>query len=84
MNMNMNMNIDRTVTSIGNGNGTGIGIGIVKEKDHHTRKASQMLGEAKKRITESKAVRRREELKAQIKFVGPLNPLSFQEKNQWI
>lgn len=48
-----------------------------------SRKASQVLEEAKKMITESKADRRREELKAQIKLVGPLNAHTFYRREEW-
>lgn len=44
---------------------------------------SQVLGDAKKMITESKADRRREELKAQIKLVGPLNAHTFYRREEW-
>ncbi|KXG45807.1 uncharacterized protein PGRI_046630 [Penicillium griseofulvum] len=39
---------------------------------------------AKKRIAESKDDRRREQLKAQIKFVGPVNPHTCTQVNLWV
>lgn len=66
---------DRAPSAASGHSGSGSGSG---------RKASQILEEARKRITESKADRRREELKARIKFVGPLNPTSFEKRDLWV
>ena len=52
----------------------------------HGGRASHILSEARRRLTESKADRRRAELKAQIKHVGPLNLRSTRfsaEKHLW-
>jgi hypothetical protein len=39
---------------------------------------------AKKRIVESKEDRRREQLKAQIKLVGPVNPHTYLQSDPWV
>ncbi|KAJ5154227.1 uncharacterized protein N7500_009666 [Penicillium coprophilum] len=39
---------------------------------------------AKKRIAESKDDRRREQLKAQIKLVGPVNPHTYTQADPWV
>jgi hypothetical protein len=40
--------------------------------------------EAKKKIAGSKEDRRREQLKAQIKLVGPVNPHTYVQSNPWV
>lgn len=42
------------------------------------------LDDAKRKVTESKADRRRERLKAQIKHVGPVNPRSNGDAQPWM
>ncbi|KAJ6178491.1 hypothetical protein N7519_008952 [Penicillium mononematosum] len=52
-----------------------------KQSQHNTR--GVFLG-AKKKIVESKDNRRREHLKAQIKFVGPVNPHTYVQADPWV
>ncbi|KAJ5816740.1 hypothetical protein N7447_008973 [Penicillium robsamsonii] len=52
-----------------------------KQSQNNTR--GVFLG-AKKKIAESKDDRRREQLKAQIKFVGPVNPYTCAQTDPWI
>ncbi|QQK47908.1 hypothetical protein Pdw03_5543 [Penicillium digitatum] len=52
-----------------------------EQSQYNTRGA--FLG-AKKKIAESKDDRRREQLKAQIKLVGPVNPQSYVQADPWI
>ncbi|KAJ5970990.1 uncharacterized protein N7479_000908 [Penicillium vulpinum] len=52
-----------------------------KQSHHSTR--GVFLG-AKKKIAESKDNRRREQLKAQIKFVGPVNPHTYTQADPWV
>jgi hypothetical protein len=52
-----------------------------KQSQHNTR--GVFLG-AKKKIVESKDDRRREFLKAQIKFVGPVNPHTYVRADPWV
>ncbi|KAJ5520472.1 hypothetical protein N7463_000925 [Penicillium fimorum] len=52
-----------------------------KQSHHNTR--GVFLG-AKKKIAESKDDRRREQLKAQIKFVGPINPHTYTQTDPWV
>lgn len=42
------------------------------------------LDGAKKKITDNKDDRRREQLKSQIKLVGPVNPHTFAKVNPWV
>ncbi|KAF3390466.1 hypothetical protein F1880_009284 [Penicillium rolfsii] len=42
------------------------------------------LDGAKKRMAESKDERRREQLKAQIKLIGPVNPHTYMQANSWV
>ncbi|KAJ5372265.1 hypothetical protein N7517_004271 [Penicillium concentricum] len=52
-----------------------------KQSQHNTR--GVFLG-AKKKIADSKNDRRREQLKAQIKFVGPVNPHTYTQADPWV
>lgn len=42
------------------------------------------LDGAKKKMVESKDERRREQLKAQIKLIGPVNPQTYMQSDQWV
>ncbi|CEJ57342.1 hypothetical protein PMG11_06038 [Penicillium brasilianum] len=42
------------------------------------------LDGAKKKMSESKDERRREQLKAQIKLIGPVNPHTYMQSNPWV
>jgi hypothetical protein len=42
------------------------------------------LDGAKKRMAESKDERRREQLKAQIKLIGPVNPHTYMQADPWV
>ncbi|RMJ22985.1 hypothetical protein PHISP_06152 [Aspergillus sp. HF37] len=56
----------------------------VKALHDGTSHVRDALDDAKRKVTESKADRRRERLKAQIKHVGPMNPRSNGEADPWM